>query len=344
MSEEKLGICVVGCGRAGMIHARNVARRIAGAELVAVVEPNAEALAAAREELAPPLACASFEEALTNRATDAAVIATPTASHEQIAVAAAGGGKHVFLEKPMALTAAGCDRINEAVAAAGVTLQIGFMRRFDASYLRAKELLDGGQLGRVMIVKSTGRGPGGPGPWMWDLSKSNGIIAEVNSHDLDSLRWFSGGRAVRVYAEAHNFKVPEAREKFPGFYDNVVATFRFDNDCLGVVDGTCPAGYGYDARVEILCEKGVIFIGSTQQQGVWHVTVDGEAHGRAVPTWRTLFRDAYLAEMQHFVDCVRDGRPPAVTGADGRAAVEMVVAVNESIRTGRPVVPGGVPG
>ena len=91
-------------------------------------------------------------------------------------------------------------------------------------------------------------------------------------------------------------------------------------------------------RIVVLCEKGVVFIGSTQEQGAWHVTVDGEVHGRAVPTWRTLFRDAYLAEMQHFVDCVREGRPPAVTGADGRAAVEMVVAVNESIRTGRPVV------
>ena len=104
-----------------------------------------------------------------------------------------------------------------------------------------------------MMIKSTGHGPGGPGAWMYDLKKSNGIVAEVNSHDIDSMLWLTGRSIRRVYAEAANFKCLDAQEKFPDFYDNVIANFRFDDGTLGVIDGTCPAGYGYDARVEILC-------------------------------------------------------------------------------------------
>jgi len=270
------------------------------------------------------------------------VIATPTFVHTRIAVAAVEAGKHVFLEKPMALSVEECEQISAAVVSAGCKLQIGFMRRFDHRFIEAHALVASGELGRVMIIKSTGRGPGGPGPWMWDLKKSNGIVAEVNSHDIDSLLWFTGATPTRVFAEAHNFKMPEAAEQYPDFYDNVVATIRFDNEAIGVIDGTCPAHYGYDARVEILCEKGVIFIGDTQRHGFWHVTVDGTVQSQAVRSWRDLFREAYVAEMQHFVDCVAQDQTPRVTGQDGLKAASVVTAINASIASGAPAqVKGG---
>jgi scyllo-inositol 2-dehydrogenase (NAD+) len=106
---------------------------------------------------------------------------------------------------------------------------------------------------------------------------------------------------------------------------------------MGVVDGTCPAHYGYDARVEILCEKGLLQVGHLQQPGASKVTVDGQVVGQTVKSWRTLFKEAYMKEMEHFVDCVRAGRTPRVTGRDGLRAVQAVVAVNESIRCGGPV-------
>ncbi len=333
----ELRICIVGCGRAGMIHARHFHSVVPGAGVVALADPVPETLAAAAREMPAAAAFADYRQAIAAKGVDAVVIATPTVFHKDIVLAAAAAGKHVFCEKPMALNVPDCEAMIRAADAAGIVFQIGFMRRFDAGFQRARELLDSGDLGRVMIIKSTGRGPGGPGPWMWDLAKSNGIIAEVNSHDIDSLLWMTGSRPTRVYAEAHNFKMTEARTQFPDFYDNVVATFRFENDAIGVVDGTCPAGYGYDARMEILCEKGVIFIGSAKQHGVELITIEGEVRGRAVPSWRTLFRDAYLAEARDFVECAATGRAPRVTSRDGLLAVAGVVAVNESIRTGQPV-------
>lgn len=334
---RRLRLGLIGAGRAGLIHGGNIARRIAAAELTAICDASAENLATAVAQLGVRQTHSDYRAVCDHPSIDAVVIVTPTFLHGEIACAAAAAGKHVFLEKPMAVTVEQCRAIEAACEMAGVKLQIGFMRRFDEGFRRAKAVLESGSLGRVMIIKSTGRGPGGPGPWMWDLKKSNGIVAEVNSHDLDSIHWFTGAEVRHVYAEAHNFKMPEARERFPDFYDNVVATLRLDDDTLAVIDGTCPAHYGYDARVEILCEKGVLFVGSARRHGCEWITVESGLHGDPVASWRTLFRDAYLAEMESFVDAVLNNRPTDVTGADGRWAVEAVVAINESLRTGLPV-------
>lgn len=323
--------CLVGAGRAGMVHAVNVAQRLPGVTLQSICDTNLESARSAARELGVARVHADYREALAAPDVEAAIIVVPTFLHRDVAVFAAEQGKHVFLEKPMALDEAECEEIIAATDRAGVKLQIGFMRRFDAGFGHAREMLASGEMGRVMIIKSTGRGPGGPGPWMWDLKKSNGIVAEVNSHDIDSLHWFTGQKVVRVFAQARNFKMHEARERFPDFYDNVVAQFEFDGGTMGVIDGTCPAGYGYDARVEILCENGLITVGSVQQQDAIRVTLDGGVHGKAVSSWRTLFKEAYFAEMQSFVSCIRDGGEPKVTGRDGLEAVRVVNAINRSI-------------
>ncbi len=320
-----------------MVHARNIVRRIPSARLVALCDADVDAMQRAAEELGVARNYIDYREAVSSGDVDAVLIVTPTFLHREIACEAAAHGKHVFLEKPMAITVEECQAINAAAGQAGIKLQVGFMRRFDESFLHAKEILESGAMGRVMIVKSTGRGPGLPPPWIFDIGKSNGIIAEVNSHDLDSVRWLAGSDVARVYAEAANFKCPEAREQFPDFYDNIVVTLRFVNQTMGVVDGTCPSHYGYDARVEILCEKGVLFIGSTEQHGVVQVSLDGQVTARAVKSWRDLFREAYVAEIEDFIRCVLDDREPRVTGLDGLRAVEAVVAANASLKTRAPV-------
>lgn len=337
MSGSDIRCGVIGVGRAGLIHARNLARRVGGASLAALCDANADPLEQAGRELGVDVRLTDYRALVAREDVDAVVVVTPTFLHCEIACLAAQHGKHVFLEKPMALTPAECRRINAAVHAAGVRLQIGFMRRFDGRFRQAKQAIAEGEIGRVMLIKSTGRGPGGPGPWMYDLSKSNGIVAEVNSHDLDTLRWLTSQEFVQVFAQGRNFKCPEARATWPDFYDNVLAQFTFDGETLGTLDGTCPAHYGYDARVEVLGEKGLLMIGAVEDPGFTQVTLDGRVQARSVASWRTLFKDAYAAELEHFLECVRENRPPQVTGTDGQRAVEAVAAVNASIRSGLPV-------
>jgi predicted dehydrogenase len=334
---EKIRFCLIGAGRAGLVHAKNVAWRIPQGEFTAVCDPDEKALNETADRFGVKARFTSHEEALASDAFDAVIIVTPTFLHRDIACAAAEAGKHIFLEKPMAITVEECEAINRAVADAGVKLQIGFMRRFDEGFMRAHELLVSGEMGRVMVIKSTGRGPGLPPPWIYDIDKCNGILAEVNSHDIDSIRWFTGSEIKRVYAEGMNFKCHDARDEFPDFYDNAVVSLRFDDDTLGMIDGTCPCHYGYDARVEILCEKGVVFIGSAQQHGLTHITIEGQVRGRAVKGWRNLFEEAYIAEMAHFIECVLNDTEPRVSGEDGLRAVEVVRAANASLKNLAPV-------
>ena len=246
-----------------MIHARNFAAgRIPGARLTLLVEPLAESRRVACEELRLERACADYREALRDPAVDAVVVATPSALHCEIVVAAAQAGKHVLCEKPMAMNAAECDRMLDAIEQAGVTLQIGFMRRFDAGFVAAKQRVDAGEIGRVVSVKSLTHGPTIPKPWMYDIRKSNGPLSEVNSHDIDTVRWLSGSEFDEVYAIAGNYRSPDAREQFPDFYDNVILSARLRNGMQGCICGAQGVMYGYDARCEILGEKGLITVGS----------------------------------------------------------------------------------
>jgi predicted dehydrogenase len=336
MSNTRVGIAVVGSGRAGMIHARNFAQGIPGARLVAMVDPAAAARDAALRELGLDKGYADYRQALSDPAVNALVVVTPTDFHREIVVAAAQAGRHVLCEKPMAMNVPECSAMIAACEQARVKLQIGFMRRYHRDFVAAKEALDGGAIGDPVLVKSLTRGPSMPQPWMYDIKKSNGPLAEVNSHDIDSLRWFAGDDFAEVYAVAGNYRSPEARAQHPDFYDNVAMTVRFTRGAQGMIDGAQGVGYGYDARLEILGTKGVLLVGSLASSSVV-VCGDSRLVSPAVRSWRDLFADAYYEEDRAFVRSILEDRPPSPSGRDGLEAVKAVNAGNRSIATGVPV-------
>ncbi len=332
----KIGVCVVGLGRAGVIHARNFATRVPFARLACVADPSEEARAAAAE-LGGPKAFAHYREALAQPGVDAVVVATPSDLHRDIVVEAAKLGKHVLCEKPMAMNAAECREMLDATARAGVALQIGFMRRYDRSFLAAKEIVERGDIGEVVCVKSVTHGPSIPKPWQCDIKKSNGPLAEVNSHDIDTLRWFTGSEFREVYAIAGNYRCPQARAEFPDFYDNFLLVASFENNMQGLIDGAASVRYGYDARVEVLGTRGIVFVGELRGNSVAVCTDAQQMNARVVASWRDLFAEAYLAEDVDFIACIRDGRSPRAAGVDGLRAVEVVNAGNRSIAEHRPI-------
>ncbi len=331
-------VCVVGTGRAGMVHARNFRWRVPHARLAGVVDVDAErARQAAAEVDLGDAHFASLEQALQAASFDAVVITTPTFTHAELAAMAAQAGKHVLCEKPMALSLKECDRMIAAVEAAGVILQMAFMRRFDPPFVAAKEQIDQGLIGTPLIVRSLTRGPGLPPAWAHDIRASNGMLAEVNSHDFDTIRWLAGSEYTSVYARAGNFKTPEIKAQYPDFYDAAIVSLQLANGALGMLDGVCPAHYGYDARAEVVGTDGILLIGQLRETATTRVTrADGMVE-RHYLSWPLRFAEAYVAEAAHFVDCIRAGERPSVTGLDGRRALEAVLAANESIRTGQPV-------
>jgi predicted dehydrogenase len=206
MPQSAIGVCVIGAGRAGMIHARNYVGSIPGARLVALSDPFESALTEAAAELGEVALYTDLNDALADPAVDAVVVVTPTDLHRDIVVAAARAGKHVFCEKPMAMHPGECREMIAACEEADVKLQLGFMRRFDESYQSGYEQIRDGRIGEVNQIKSLTHGPSVPQPWMLDVGKSNGPLAEVSSHDIDTLRWYAGSEIVEVHAIAGNYR------------------------------------------------------------------------------------------------------------------------------------------
>jgi predicted dehydrogenase len=334
---KSVRICLVGAGRVGMVHAFNFRHRIAEAQLVAMVDANQATARERAGELDVSLVFDSIESALSQVDFDAACIATPTFTHAPIVIAAAQAGKHVLCEKPMALTLDEADAMIAAARQADVILQIGFMRRFDPAFRAAKEQIEAGAIGDPIMVRTLTRGPGLPPRWACDPATSIGMLAEVNSHDFDTVRWLAGSEFSRVYAEAATLKAPQLGEQFPGFYDTAVVNVRLASGALAVIDGCCPVEYGYDARAEVLGSAGVLFIGELRERALVRCTREDGVVTKQFTAWAKRFKAGYLAEDEHFVNCIRTGEPPEVTGEDGRRALEGVLAATRSIQTGASV-------
>jgi myo-inositol 2-dehydrogenase/D-chiro-inositol 1-dehydrogenase/scyllo-inositol 2-dehydrogenase (NAD+) len=336
--KKPIRICMVGGGRVGKNHSRAITRHIPGGQIVALVETVDQVRQETAHEFGIENQFASLEAALDKVSFDAVVITTPTPTHLPIATLAAENKKHVFLEKPMALSIAECNAILRVIEQHSVMLQLGFMRRFDPEFVAAAQRIEAGEIGQPMMIKTNTHGPGLPPAWARDLKTSNGMLAEVNSHDWDTLRWLMGSNLERVYTEVANFKGPANHVDTPNFYDNALVTVKFKNGGLGMISGVCPCGYGYDARVEIVGEKGIMQISELKGQSL--VVCTDRDQGLITPifrTWPERFKWAYINELEHFVTCIQDETPPRASGIDGRWAVAGVLAGTKSFLEQRPV-------
>lgn len=336
--KKPIRICMVGGGRVGKNHSRAITRYVPGGQIVALVETMDQVREETAHEFGIENQFVSLEDALDGVSFDAVIITTPTPTHLPIASLAAEHKKHVFLEKPMALSINECDAILKVIEHNSVLLQLGFMRRFDPEFVAANQRIQAGEIGQPMMIKTNTHGPGLPPPWARDLKTSNGMLAEVNSHDWDSLRWLMGSNLERVYTEVANFKGAAYHVDTPNFYDNALVNVKFKNGGLGMISGVCPCGYGYDARVEIVGEKGILQISELKGQSL--VVCTDRDQGLITPifrTWPERFKWAYINELEYFVTCIQDETPPRAGGVDGRWAVAGVLAGTKSFLEQRPV-------
>jgi myo-inositol 2-dehydrogenase/D-chiro-inositol 1-dehydrogenase/scyllo-inositol 2-dehydrogenase (NAD+) len=336
--KKPIRMCMIGAGRVGKNHSRAITRHIAEGKIVALVDPMMQV----REETALEFGIEdqfdTLEGALEKADFEAVIITTPTPTHLPLTALAAENKKHVFLEKPMALNLQECDEINKVVEKNSVLLQLGFMRRFDPEFMAAAQRIEAGEIGQPMMIKSNTHGPGLPPPWARDLRTSNGMLAEVNSHDWDTTRWLMGSNYQRVYTEVANFKGAANNVDAPNFYDNVLVNIKFESGGLGLISGICPCGYGYDARVEIVGDKGIMQIGELKGQSI--VVCTNRDQGLISPifrTWPERFEWAYINELQHFITCIQTETTPRAGGIEGRWAVAGVLAGTKSFLEERPV-------
>jgi myo-inositol 2-dehydrogenase/D-chiro-inositol 1-dehydrogenase len=325
---EGIGFGVIGLGRIGGFHAESLRHRVSGAHLVAAaVDPeHRQRLLAAGD--APCELEESVPALLARPDVEAVVVASPAVVHGEHIALAARAGKPIFAEKPLADTVAKAEQAAAAVEAAGVPFQIGFQRRYDRGYARAKDLIAAGVIGDVEMFRGMSCDRLGPIEF---LRTSGGIFMDLASHDFDAARFLTGEEITEVFAVGAVLVEPELAT-----FDDVdyaIVLLRFANGALGVVQEAWRAPYGYDIRAEVHGSKGKVIAELDEKYPATLYDERGkvsERHDQFVER----FSDAYVAELQAFVDALHAGTPPTPGLEDGLQAVRIAAAATKSRREG----------
>jgi myo-inositol 2-dehydrogenase/D-chiro-inositol 1-dehydrogenase len=334
---RRIGIGVVGAGRMGSIHARLIARSVPEARLAGIADVNLHAARHLADELGGVPVYGSPDEMLLGPGIDAVLIAVSSNRHLEAIQAAAAAGRDILCEKPIALSMADTLAGIAAADEAHVRLQVGFMRRWDRDYARAKARLASGELGRPMLFKSLQFDAEPPPVAFADLAVSGGIMVDMGIHEFDLARWLMDDEVVEVHA--YGSSVAHAALATVGDVDSAVVNLRFAGGTTGTVELARNTTYGEDVRTEVLATAGSVWIGHLPtSHGAWSggrpaAAVATDLADETVPR----FEAAYAAQTRGFVRAILDGRSVDVPGSAGAAALAIAHAANRSMREARPI-------
>ncbi|WPO70409.1 MULTISPECIES: Gfo/Idh/MocA family oxidoreductase [unclassified Streptomyces] len=324
-------IGLIGTGRIGTFHSAALSRHPDVTSLVvADADPVRAAGLAARTGAVP---APSVDDVFTI-GVDAVVITAATAAHAELIGRAARAGLPVFCEKPIALDLPGTLAALAEVEAAGTVLQLGFQRRFDAGYAKAREAVRAGRLGRLHTVRAITSDPAPP-PAAY-LPLSGGLYRDCLVHDFDVLRWVTGREVTQVYATGSDAGPAMFREA--GDVDTAAAVLTLDDGTLATATATRLNGAGYDVRMELAGELDQLAVGLDDRTPLTSAEPAGPpAPDKPWPGFLERFALAYEAELAAFVEVVRGERANPCDGREALHALRIAEACEQSRRERRPV-------
>lgn len=329
---KKLQLALLGMGRMGKTHYDNISQYCAGASIVVVADPfykpaDGEFGSGVRFVRDP-------EAAIADPEVEAVVIATPTGTHADMVEKAIACRKPVFCEKPLDLSLQRTAVIEAMARKAGIQLMLGFNRRFDPDFLQARQAVQEGRIGRVHIVKITNRDPDLP-PIPF-LKTSGGLFMDFSIHDFDMARYITGKNVVEVYARGAALIDPAVATEAADI-DTALITLTFEDGTWALIDNSRKAVFGYDQRLEIFGDTGMIQVGNN----LYHHNVFSDNSGihYALPlrSFPERYARSYVNEIEAFVQTILEGGEPPATAADSLQATLMAEAAGRSMQEGRPV-------
>lgn len=329
-------IAVFGAGRIGRVHATNVAR-CANAVFAGVADVDTAAAERVIAELGRGRV-RSVDEFLSDRTLDAVVIATPTSTHAELIARAASLGKRIFCEKPISLDIETTIAATAACERSGSLLQVGFQRRFDAAFLKARAAIDAGELGEIRFLRLVSRDRTLPRTDY--IQTSGGQYKDQAVHDFDAARWFMSPDPVEEVV-ATGAAIIDRAVGDAGDIDTALAIVKFASGAFAMIDVSREAAYGYDVRAELLGSRGMLLTGGDGTPDGIVLTSD-----RVTPhtdSFITRFADAYRCEIEDFVDVAAGRKLPRVAGYDALQALRIAVAADRSLRERRTVRLAEVP-
>ena len=327
---DQIGVAVLGAGRMCQTHIRNMAA-IPNAHVVVVADPDDAAaergrvLARADRASTDPLA------AIHDPAVEAVVIVTPTSTHAPLIEAALRDGKAVWSEKPIAQDLAETQRIVDLWRSVDVPVQLGFMRRFDPGYVRAKQMIDAGELGRIEQFRALSRDTFPP-PLEYLLS-CGGSFLDMSVHDLDLARFLVGEvEEVRALASV----LFDDRFAKADDWDTSLITLQFGNGAFGVVETARHSEWGYEVRTEVAGAAAKVVVDAGQKTPATTMRRFG-FEGDLYESFPDRFEIAYRRELEVFFEDLAAGRTPRPGPEDALETLRLALACVRSWREGRPV-------
>ncbi len=323
-------IALLGAGRIGVIHGRNVAAHPA-LSLTYVVDPVEAAANALASQYDAKVA--TLEQVLDDPEIAGVVVASSTTAHLDHCLAATRAGKAIWCEKPLDLDLERLRAHLGQLQPSAERLLLGFQRRFDPSFRALHRRLSAGEVGAIESLAITSHDPGPP-PIAY-IKTSGGLFKDMTIHDFDVARWMLGEAISEVYAATANLVDPAIGEA--GDVDTAKIMLRTQSGRMCVISNTRRSGYGYDQRVEAYGSKGKLAAGNMTETTVEAWTDAGAAKDRFENFFLTRYAAAYAAEADHFADILAGKAKPLVGIADGVAALELAVVAAQSARSGQPV-------
>ncbi len=329
---RKLTVGLIGCGVMGRNLMKGCLELRDRVTVTAACDADHEVLEAFCSEIGLR-AHTGWTKMLASEALDAAIVATPPFLHRRVTESLADAGVHVFCEKPMAASVEDCDAMIARCCERDVALMIGQVCRFHAVHSKVKELVESGDFGPPLCMIVQRLGGGFDGVWTKDWRRqramSGGDLMEINAHEIDFMRWVCG-EAKSVCAVGTNH--PKSGADFP---EAVIVSIEFANGAIGSLHSSSISSLGmYGGRVD--CERGALHFPAIwgDDAGI-HVKRGEETD--FIPAVDIAVETPVTHELRVFFEALTSGRPPPVTGADGRAAVAIAEAAYASIEQGRPI-------
>jgi predicted dehydrogenase len=332
---------LIGCGRISGKHVEAYGRLAGRVELVAACDLDIE-----KARKVSPKAYRDYRRMLDTEKPDFVSVATDSGSHAAVSIECLQRGIHVICEKPMALSTADCDAMIAAADASGAKLAVCFQNRFNPPIARLAEAVRSDRFGRILhgsIQVRWNRGPAyyEEASWRGTWERDGGTLMNQCTHGIDLLQWAMGGDVRRVQAVTRRFLRPIEAE------DYGAALLEFGNGAIGVIEGSaCVYPKNLDETLSIFGEKGTAVIGglAVNRTLVWDFLADEDSRrpeGPKAPNSEadppTVYGFGHIPLFEDFLDSIRDGREPAVSGSAGRKAVEIVLAIYLSQKRGAPV-------
>ena len=330
MKKTKINIGIVGLGRIGKMHVRNICQTLPLFNLKTIADPAPDI--DFTQNLEDVDISDNIDSVLADNKIEAVVVCSPTPTHYDIIKKCAARKKHVFCEKPVSFSE---DEIKELITIKdreNIFIQVGLNRRFDQDFLMAKKKMDSGALGDFHAIHITNHDASIP-PFKF-LKSSGGMLFDLCIHDFDMLSFLTGQKVKEIYVNGGVFIDKRLRDI--GDVDNAIITLELENGVLCSIDSSRQTHYGYDQRIELFGSEGMVLV-ENKKENLYSLSDSNQTQASKINhSFIERYRGSYLNELEHFYSSIISNTSPSVGLENILSAIQVAEAGKRSLKTNRP--------